>query len=216
MTDEPIPRPLTILGEAFRFMAEKLETRMDQEPFETGSVFNISDLVDEHVHLLSDHVSAFTAQVNEGLGLLTYEPDEHFHGAARRIRAELEGILDGYDSLRGLQASAEDFEGWSLLVEIYKETLYQIQVWLDEVADFADDPVAGAKKRGVSTDGNGVVNLGLVMNPPPQIDRLTSWLTHKHDLMAAQHQNAWEQERRHAHRDSMIAGVLIGLFVGKK
>ena len=215
MTDEPVPRPLTILGEAFRFMAETLRTRMDEAPFETGSVFNIFDLLDEHVQLLNDHVSAFGTQVNEGLGLLTYESDEHFHGVARRIRAELEGILDGYDNVRGLQASAEDFEGWSLLVGIYEETLYQIQVWLDEVVDFLDDPVAGAKKRGLSADGNDVVNLRLVMKPPHQIDRLTSWLTGKHDSMAAQDQNAWEQEQRSAHRHSMIAGTLIGLFLGK-
>ena len=97
MTDEPIPRPLTILGGAFRVMAEELRTRMDESPLESGPVFNIFDLVDEHLQTLTDHVSAFTAQVNEGFGSLTYEPDEHFHGVASRMRAELEGILDGYD-----------------------------------------------------------------------------------------------------------------------
>ena len=216
MTDEPIPRPRTILGGAFRVMAEELRTRMDESPLETGPVFNIFDLVDEHLQTLTDHVSAFTAQVNEGFGSLTYEPDEHFHGVASRMRAELEGILDGYDNVRCLQASDEDFEGWSILREIYEETLYQIRGWVDEVVDFLDDPVAGVKKRGLPADGSGVVNLDLVMKAPRQLNRLTSWSKRRYDLMAAEHQNAWVQEERRARRDDMILGALAGWFIGNK
>ena len=123
---------------------------------------------------------------------------------------------EGYDNVRCLQASDEDFEGWSILREIYEETLYQIRGWLDEVVDFLDDPVAGVKKRGLPADGSGVVNLDLVIKAPRQLNRLTSWSKRRYDLMAAEHQNAWVQEERRARRDDMILGALAGWFIGNK
>ena len=87
MTDDPIPRPLIILGEEFRLMIDGLLLRMDETPFETGSVFSIFDLVDEHLELLGDHVSAFCEEVGNGLGRLTHEPDEYFRGVASRMNA---------------------------------------------------------------------------------------------------------------------------------
>ena len=68
MTDDPIPRPLIILGEDFRLMAEELGMRMDEMPLETGAVSDIFDLVDEHLELLADHVDAFGEDIGEGLG----------------------------------------------------------------------------------------------------------------------------------------------------
>ena len=59
----------------------------------------------------------------------------------------------------GLDPSPDDFEGWSLLVEIYEETLNQIRDYIAEVVEFLDDPVAGVRKRGIPADGSGVVNL---------------------------------------------------------
>ena len=217
MTDESIPRPLIVLGEEFRLMAEELSMRMDETPFETGTVYNIFDLVDEHLTLLGDHVSAFGDQISAGLGRLTYEPDEYFRGVASRISLELDCILDGYDQVRHLMPSDEDFEGWSLLVEIYEDTLSQIQDWLREVVEFLDDPVAGVRKRGNPADGSGGVNLHLEMRAPRQLNRLTRWLDHRgHDPTAAQNEAWAAQDRRHAHRTGMVAGTLLGLWLGRK
>ena len=215
MTDDPIPRPLIVLGEEFRLMAEELGTRMDETPFETGTVSNIFDLIDEHMELLNDHVGAFGEEIGEGLGRLTHEPDEYFHGVASRLNAELEGILDGYDDVRRLKPSYEDFEGWSLLVEIHEETLFQIQLWLEEVVEFLDDPVAGVRKRGIPADGSGAVNLHLEMKAPRQMKLLTRWLKRRgRDVTAAQ-EESWAQEQRRVHRQGLIVGSLIGWWIGK-
>ena len=212
MIDDPIPRPLTILGGEFRLMANELLMRMDETPFEAGSVFSIFDLVDEHLELLDRHVSAFGEEVNNGLGRLTHEPDDYFHGVASRMNMELEGILIGYDNLRGLKASGDDFKGCSFLVEIYEDTLFQIHDWLEEVVEFVEDPLAGVRKRGVPSDGSGTVNLQLAMKPPRQLNRLTRWLERRgHDLTAA-----WAAEdQRRAHRTGLVVGSLLGLWMGK-
>ena len=215
MTDDPIPRPLIVLGEDFRLMAEELGMRMDETPLETGTVSNIFDLVDEHMELLADHVGAFCEEISEGLGRLTHEPDEHFQGVASRLNSELEGILDGYDDLRRLEPSHEDFEGWSLLVEIYEETLFQIQLWLKEVVEFLDDPVAGVKKRGIPADGSGAVNLHLEMKAPRQMNALTRWLKRRGRDVTASQEEAWALEQRRVHRQRLVLGSLIGWWIGK-
>ena len=177
---------------------------MDEVPVEAGEVSDILGLVDEHTALLTAHVIAFGEAIGEGLGRLTHEPDEYFHEVASRLNAELEGILDGYDDVRRLKPDEEDFEGWALLVEIYEETLFQIQFWLEEVVEFLNDPLAGVKKRGIPVDGNGAVNL------------LTRWLESRgHDLRVAR-EKAWTQgDRRRAHRAGLIVGSLIGWWTGK-
>ena len=211
-----ISRPLIILGEEFRLMVDRLLMRMDETPFETGSVFDIYDLVDEHLDLLAQHVSAFGEEIGNGLGRLTHEPDEYFHGVASRMNMELEAILAGYDDLRGLKANDDDYEGWSLLVEIYEETLFQIHDWLEEVVEFLDDPLAGIKKRGIPADGSGAVKLHLEMRPPRQLNRLTRWLQRRgHDLKAAQEQAWAAEDRRRAQRTGLTVGPLLGLWLGK-
>ena len=132
------------------------------------------------------------------------------------MNMELEGILIGYDNLRSLKASDDDFTGWSLLVEIYEDTLFQIHDWFEEVVEFLDDPLAGVRKRGIPADGSGAVNLHLEMRPPRQLNRLTRWLEHRgYDLKAAQ-EAAWAAEdRRRAHRQGLVVGTLLGLWLGK-
>ena len=214
MTDEPIPRPLIVLGEAFGVMSRELDERMRATPWAGGTVFDIFDLVDEHMTLLAVHVAAFAEEVNEGLGRLTDEPDAYFHGVTGRLTTELEAILDGYDDVRGLNPSDEVFEGWSLLVEIYEETLFQIRGWLGEAVEFLDDPVGTVKRRGIPP--GGTVNVGLEMKPPRQMRALTRWLQRRgHDLGVAAHDRAMAEARQHGHVQGMVAGALLGWWIGK-
>ena len=210
MTVEHIPRPLIV---ELRLMARELGTRMDETPFVTGTVFDIFDLVDEHAALLGLHVSAFGEEVNQGLGRLTDEPDAYFHRVARRLNTELDAILDGYDEVRRLKPDDADFEGWSLLVQIYEETLFQLQLWLEEVVEFLDDPVAGVKRRGVPA--GGTVHLQLEMRPPHQMKALTRWLKHRgHDLRAAAHDRAMAEARQQGHLTGMAVGSVLGWWLG--
>ena len=183
---------------------------MTAQSFHTGALVDVFDLVDKHLVLLDERVSAFCQEIDAGLGSLYDGPDHYFHHAASRLSAELDAILDGYDEVRGLQPSHEDFDGWSLLVEIYEETLYQIQDWLAEVVEFVDDPEAGMRKRRTPTDGSGVVNLCLEMKPPRQLQRLTRWLERRgRRLTVAEH------DMRAALTTGVAAGTVLGLWLGK-
>ncbi len=214
MTDDAVPRPLVLLGEEFRRMCREVDTRMDETPFRNAPLFDIGELLDEHLPLLSEHVTGFGEEINEGLGHLTLEPDSYFRRIARRMNSHLDAILDGYDDVRSLDSNAEDYTGWSLLVEIYEETLFQIHLWLDEVVDFVDDPVTFLKQRGVPP--GGTLNLSLQMEAPPQVDRLTQWLNRRgHVLQAAQEEELGKALQR-SHTQSLVAGTLLGWWLGSR
>ena len=131
-------------------MIEEVSMRMDEAPVETGPVGDIAYVVEFHAQCLVDRMEAFGNVVNEGLARLRYEPDAYFDGAADRLEAELEGMLDSYDEVRRLTARVEAFEGWNLLVEIHEETLAMVQDWLEEIVELVDDPEAAASRTGRS------------------------------------------------------------------
>lgn len=216
MTADSIWRPLVVLGGEFRVMVEKIDRQMDTTRPKTGVVHNIFDLVDEHLALLVDGVNDFADEVREGLGQLTDEPDEYYQRVAYRMNAELEGIFHGYDELRSLNSNHEIYEGWSLLVEIYDETLLQIQNWLEDVVEYCEDPNAVLKRRGLPTDGTAEVDLRLEMQPPRQLKRLTRWQERRGRQLTLAQDAAWAREqRRSAHRTGLIAGSMIGWWLGK-
>ena len=189
---------------------------MDTTPPKTRGVYSIFDLVDEHLSLLVDGVNDFGDEVSKGLGTLTDEPDEYYRRVANGMNAELDGIFDGYDELRSLNANHEIYEGWSLLVEIYDETLLQIQHWLEDVVEYCEDPNAVLKRRGLPTDGTAEVNLQLEMKPPRQLKRLTRWQQRMGRQLTLAQDEAWAREhRRSAHRTGLIAGSMIGWWLGK-
>lgn len=214
MTDEPVPRPLVLLGEEFRRMCREVDTRMDAAPFKSAPLFDICELLDEHLPLLSEHVTGFGEEINEGLGHLTHEPDSYFRRIARRMNAHLDAILDGYDDVRSLDSNAEDYTGWSLLVEIYEETLFQIHLWLDEVVDFVDDPVTFLKQRGVPP--GGTLNLSLQMEAPPQVDRLTQWLNRRGYVLQAAQEEEYGKALQRSHTQGLVAGTLLGWWLGSR
>ena len=216
MTADSNLQPLGIVGNEFRLMVGKIDRRMDDAPPTTGVIYNIFDLVDEHLSLLVDCVEDFADAVSEGHRLATDERDEHYRRVSYRMNAELDGILDGYDDLRSLNADYDVYEGWSLLVEIYDETLIQIRGWLEEVAECYEDPIAALRKRGLPTDGSEPINLSLVMKAPRQMKRLTRWQQRHGRQLAIAEDEAWAREqRRVAHRTGLIAGSMIGWWLGK-
>lgn len=218
MTVDPNRQALGIVGNEFRLMVKKIDRRMDDAPATTGVVYSIFDLVDEHLSLLVDCVEDFTDAVSEAHRMATNERDDHYQRVSYRMNAELDGILDGHDDLRSLNANDDVYEGWSLLVEVYEETLIQIRDWLEEVAECYEDPVAALRKRGLPTDGSEPINLSLVMKAPRQLKRLTRWQQrHGRQLaIAIAEDEAWAREqRRSAHRTGLIAGSMIGWWLGK-
>lgn len=214
MTDDAVPRPLVLLGEEFRRMCTEVDTRMDAAPFRSATLYDIHELLDEHLPLLTTHVAGFGEEIEEGLGHLTHEPDSYFRRIARRMSSHLDAILDGYDDVRSLDANAEDYTGWSLLVEIYEETLFQIHLWLDEVVDFVDDPVAVLKQRGIPP--GGTLNLRLQMEPPPQFDRLTRWLNRRGLTLQAAQEEEFGKALQRSHTQGLVAGALFGWWLGSR
>ena len=214
MTDDDLPRPLIVLGERFREIDRNASTRMEEKPLHRGAVWDIFSLVDEHLLRMVGHVEAFANVVNEELGRLTHESDAYVNAVAGRLDAELGGIFDSYDEVRGLAPGADDMEGWNLLLELHVETVVMIRDWLNRVVEFVDDPAGGMRRHGVQPGDDTEINLQLRMNPPRQLKQLTRWLERRAAQAGRAWHEAWARERSGVRHEAMIAGTLLGLWLG--
>ena len=215
MTTEPIPRPLVVIQEEFHATAGSLNSRMLAQSRFYDREFDVLDLSGEHVQKLSDHVHLFCEQIAKGLGTITYEPDEHFRRIVNLLNKELNGMLDGYDDVRSRTPSEEDIEGWNLLVQIYEDTLRQIQDWPSDVLEFLNDPIAGVQKRQNSPDGTGNVTLLLEMKAPKPMYDFIDWLERIRDEISLIHDDdlTMAQNRQRFGSAELIIGTLIGLTI---
>lgn len=216
MNTEPIPRPLIVLRLEFSEMATSLNSRMITQPERSDLEFDVIDLICEHINKLKNHVNDFCKHVSEGLGTITYETDDHFRRIGSQLGNELNGILNGYDKVRCLTPHPDDFEGWKLLIQIYEDTIRQIQDWLTDVMMFLNDPVAEVEKRKVPTDGNDLVTLHLEMNPPNQMQGLTRWLERLRDELSATYDEELtpEQNQHRLNSADLVIGTTLGLMIG--
>lgn len=208
-----LPRPLILVAEEFRRMSAELNARMVATPFKTDTPFDIVDLVNEHLALSAAHVTAATEALVKLDDLASSAPDSYFRGIARRLNTEVQAILDGYDELRSLTPSGEDVEGWSLLVEIYEEILYQIRQWCDEFVELHDDTAAFIRRRGLPPPG-GTLTLTPQFDSPPQVDRLGRWLERRQRRILADLNKEQKRTRRRVGGHGFVVGVLMGLWRG--
>ncbi len=208
-----LPRPIILLVEEFRRMVAMLNARMDATPFKMSTSYDIVDLVTSHLDFSATHVTRATDAIVEFHDQAPPAPDSYFREVSRRLNTEVEAILDGYDELRSLRPSGEDFEGWTLLVEIYKEILCQIRQWFDDMVNLHDDPAAFIKRRGLPSAG-GTLTLSLQFESPRQIDRLGRWLERRQRGILADLKKQRKRTRRRADGNGFVVGVLMGFWRG--
>lgn len=216
MTTESIPRPLIVLREEFQPMAESLNSRMLKQPRPSSRKFDIFDLTGDHIQKLSNHVRLFGEQIR-GIGTIAYEPDEHFRRIARHLKKELNGMLDGYDDVRSRTPYEDVFEAWKLLVEIYEDTLHQIQDWLTDMLKFLNDPISEAETRKKSVDGTSLVRLDLELNAPEQMLDLQHWMERRIEEQTFLNRGdalTQKQNRARVGSAELIMGILIAAMTG--
>ena len=173
-----VPKVFKTQAEALRPMASSMQARMFTSPPQNAAVSDIFELIQVHLDRIANEVPRFACEIEDGLGRAGAEgdpTDAEIFRAVGRLEVLLDRILDGYDEVRCLRASADDYEGWRLLVETYRGTLVQVQSWLDELVDFLHDPIAGLKKRGISAEGDAEVTFSLDLKAPPELNQLTEW-----------------------------------------
>ena len=184
--DLTLPRHLALVHAAVRPVVERFRRRLDQPVAMTAGLTDIDSLIGQHLDRIGTDVARLTEEINGQFGPVVADPDSSeadvLRGAAR-LDVRLEQILQSYEELLGLDADDADFRGWFLLREVYRETLAQIQWWLDEWIDFLENPTDELNRRGLGYDDKVDVTFALTLSCEEQLDELTQWIERRADQL---------------------------------
>ncbi|MDE2813418.1 MAG: hypothetical protein OXM01_10350, partial [Gemmatimonadota bacterium] len=137
--------------------------------------------------------------------------------AVLRLQVRIEQLLESYDELRRLDADADDSGGLRLLTDIYRDTLGQVQRWLDDIVGALDGAQAALSSREASRGQDLDLTVTLTLTAPPQVDELTDWMKRRAmALDAEKSERDREMRRLDGERGclAVIAAFLFGWMVG--
>ena len=179
MTEEWIaPRAVRVLADALRPTAGKIEERMCRASARRGWLDDVFGFVGNNLGNIDEEIDELAKSIEGELNkaLASEADDADILRAATRLDMRIERLLDSYDKLRGTECRTEDGYGLSLLTDIYRDLLRQILAWLNEILEYADQPLVTLRKQGLSPEGDGQVTIGLVLETPQELNRLMRWL----------------------------------------
>lgn len=177
MSEEPTPQTLTTLREEFKDVADNLNSGLIALPKYSNKAYDLIELTRVHIKNNSDHVRRITDLINEGLADTENKTAKDVHRVVRRIGKEIDGLIDGYDEVRCLLPYEDDFKPWALLIEIYHDTLCQLQQWLADVLEKLDEILATEIDRSTDCQTKQTVIVHLEIKAPNAMVQLADWLT---------------------------------------
>ena len=189
--DISLPSHLVVLRESLGRAADTLRQRLQRPVAKSGFVTDIATLAGHHVDRIAVDVERLGDEVARNLAPAAYDSGStraEIEHAVVRLQVRIEQLLDNYDELRRLDSDEADFRGWYLLTEIYRDTLGQIQRWLDDIVGALDDVQAALDSR---TDGVGKqleVTVSLNMTAPTQFKELTDWMERRMSVAGPEHE----------------------------
>ncbi|MCY4059992.1 MAG: hypothetical protein OXG44_18565, partial [Gammaproteobacteria bacterium] len=144
-------------------------------------------------------------------------PENAVHRGAARMEICLERLLDDYDEVRRANPGHADSEGFRLIEKVYRDTLLQIQDWLDETVECLNDPMGALKKRGlVLEEGKRVpITSDLDFEPPQSMRDLERWTLQRGDeLIAEERAKLDEASARMSRSGTGCLGLLATFGLG--
>ena len=216
-----LPRPVMVLGDALRPISRMIAARLNDAPPHTSKgCADMLEFAGRHLEMIGRDVEKLADDINAELGRVTASDvtDADVWRVAARMEVHVERMLDNYDDVRCVKREARDAMGYSLLADIYRDVLKQVQSWLNEVLDAIDDPVAALAKAGdLVTEGRGDLTIRLTLEAPPQMQMLVRWLEQRTEELAStqQYEDDWHDEepavegRRH---DYSLLALVLGAF----
>ncbi len=139
------------------------------------------DFISSKTRALAETVVALGHAINQDFEEMS---DAEVHRAVGRLEVHIEHLLTSHDEIQRANPGPEDFEGWSLLSDLYRDVLLRIQRWLDDIVDISRDPIAGLKRRGYSTQGDVTIKLEFDAHER-KLEELIYWIEDQLDEVEA-------------------------------
>lgn len=162
---------LVAFAEAVRPLAERTRSNVRRTQTRNVDVPDIFHFISRHMRVLQNETDAFCDQVDR---MIEGRPDFDAHRTVLHMNVHVGRLLTSYDTIRRAKPGRGDSRGCSLLRELYRDVLLQIQSWLDDVIDIVNDPVSGLNKRGLSNEDDLTITLDFGSSMP-KASALNRW-----------------------------------------
>ena len=211
-----LSRQTVALGECLRPIASKMRGRMENRPIHSDRVTDTVGLVRHHLEQIQANIDRFADEVSQ-LGELLEVADSSeisVYRSAARMEFHLERLLDDYDEVRRATSGYADSDGRRLLEKVYRETLLQIQGWLDDIVECLNDPKGALEKRGLTIEQGKLVPipLDLVLEPPPSLADLDRWTVQRGDTLIDEEEAILNEASAHMPRRGAGCLGLLATF----
>ncbi len=232
-----LPHELIALHDACARILKKLEDGKDPSgkpagPYDDHEPFDIveSGILSIQLQRLQDGVNRLVSAVEE-LGE-AMEAGEYgnatVYSVMGRVEAHVEILSTDCTEVAAWRVSGEDLVARDLMTAIYRHTLREIRLWLEEAIAALTDPVSAMEKRGVDLTEqfetlkwatepdprNVEIPLTLKLTSAPELSDLTAWMERQ---VRRKRTQVERQEREQIRRDSDLAGnrgCLYGALFG--
>lgn len=179
-----LPPEVVALGRALRPTLAKLSATLSSgaarggrgaRPRAAGEVATIA-LVKRSLSRLANACDDVVAKVEElGRALAAGSDELAIFRAVGAFEAHLQLLQDGYVEVLAWGGAKRARQGRDLLAEIYRDTLTQIEDWIEEIVDTVEEPLAAVKRRGMRAQREVTLTIMLTLRPPPELEQLVRW-----------------------------------------
>ena len=232
-----LPPELVAVRDGCGRILKKLQGGMDPSekpagPFNDHEPLDIvkSDVISTQLKRLQDVVNHLVSAVEElGEAMEASEYDTAtVYSLIGRVEAHVEILHTDSIEVAAWRVSDEDLVARDLMTAIYRHTLKEIRLWLEEAIAALADPISAMAKRGVDLTEqfetlkwatepdprNVEIPLTLKLTGAPELSDLTAWMERQ---VRRKRTQVERQEREQIRRDSDLAGnrgCLYGALFG--
>lgn len=240
---EPVelPSELVALHDSCGRILKKLKGGMDPSgkpagPYDDHEPFDIveSDVLSIQLERLQDGVNHLVSAVEElGEAMEAGEYDNAtVYSVMGRVEAHVEILNADCIEVAAWRVSGEDLVARDLMTAIYRHTLKEIRLWLEEAIAALADPISAMARRGVDLTEqfdtlkwatepdprNVEIPLTLKLTGAPELSDLTAWMERqvrrKRTWVARQDRERIRRDRDLARNSGCLYGALFGWLLG--
>lgn len=212
MASDSILAPhLILLGEALQPLLRKVEAALSEPVRPIGTDF--LGFCRPTLNRFGDSVQRLGDEANGALNGVVGAadvPESEVHRAVGRLEMVLDELLDSYAELREARPHAAHVRGHELLMPALRQTLTEIQDWLQDMVDTFADPVEVLKRKGLPTDGSVNLHLILTVTNPKELEEFNDW---EDEQALLENRSVESQERKPGCWNGLTAFV-AGMFLG--
>lgn len=179
MTDEIKLKPhLICLGEALAPLLIKINNSLTEQPLTVIPVNTMFNFIPQKLRVLNrslNGVSFELKRLNTDVAVKLKPSNDDVYKAVGRLEAVLDVLMNNLREIGSLYTVGPDVEAHLLLTQIYRHSIREIQVFLNDMVDSLANPKEAFQRMGLPRTDSVTMEFTLHFSSAPEIARLNCW-----------------------------------------